>query len=104
MSEVKISIVRELNELKEMTIKLIVATVLIFFLLITLVYLFRNNIMNNKLLVDTLKDIESELDEKQREEIKKVLKKNDTIEIYKFLAMLSKNQVEQKTTFWQYVS
>jgi len=99
MSEVKISIVRELNELKEMTIKLIVATVLIFFLLITLVYLFRNNIMNNKLLVDTLKDIESELDEKQREEIKKVLKKNDTIEIYKFLANAIKEPSRAKDHF-----
>jgi len=99
ITELKNEILNELNKFKEMTIKLIVATILIFILFITLMYLFRNNILNNKLLVDTLKDIESELDEKQREEIKEVLKKNDTIEIYKFLANAIKEPSRAKDHF-----
>ncbi len=34
------------------------------------------------MLVSTLKDIESDLDEEQKSRIKEVLKKNDTVEHY----------------------
>ncbi|HHD81391.1 MAG TPA: hypothetical protein ENK99_07395, partial [Campylobacterales bacterium] len=54
--ELENNIKNELNSSKDITIKLTIATILIFILFITLVYLFRNNIINNRLLVDTLKD------------------------------------------------
>jgi signal transduction histidine kinase/CheY-like chemotaxis protein len=99
ISELKNNILNELNSSKDITIKLAMATILIFILFITLVYLFRNHIINNRLLVDTLKNIEADLDEKQREEIRKVIKKNDTIEIYKFLANAIKEPSRAKDHF-----
>jgi len=97
--EQKADINKELNSLKDMMFKLSIAIALIFVLFITLVYLFRNNMMNSRLLVDTLKDIEADLDEKQRREIQEVLKKNDTIEIYKFLANAIKEPSRAKDHF-----
>ncbi|MCK4441733.1 MAG: hybrid sensor histidine kinase/response regulator, partial [Sulfurovaceae bacterium] len=99
ITELENNIRNKLNSSKNITIKLAIATILIFVLFIILVYLFRNNIINNRLLVDTLKDIESDLDEKQREEIKQVIKKNDTIEIYKFLANAIKEPSRAKDHF-----
>ncbi|HHC11407.1 MAG TPA: hypothetical protein ENK79_02090, partial [Campylobacterales bacterium] len=99
ITELENNIKNELNSSKDITIKLTIATILIFILFITLVYLFRNNIINNRLLVDTLKDIEADLDEKQKEEIKRVIKKNDTIEIYKFLANAIKEPSRAKDHF-----
>jgi len=99
ITELKNSISNDLNSSKDITIKLAIATILIFVLLITLVYLFRNNIINNRLLVNTLKDIEADLDEKQRKEIREVIKKNDTIEIYKFLANAIKEPSRAKDHF-----
>jgi len=60
----------------------------IFFFLLLLVwsYFHLNSYRNSQFLSETLKNLESDLDEKQRKEIKKVIGKNNTIEIYKFLA------------------
>ncbi len=99
ISELKNNILEKLNSSKDITIKLAIATILIFILFITLAYLFHNNIINNRLLFNTLKDIEADLDEQQREEIKKVIKKNDTIEIYKFLANAIKEPSRAKDHF-----
>ncbi|NOZ90789.1 MAG: response regulator [Epsilonproteobacteria bacterium] len=99
ISEQEADINKELTTLKDIMLKLGIAIALMFMLLITLIYLFRNNMMNNRLLVDTLKDIEADLDEKQRKEIQEVLKKNDIIEIYKFLANAIKEPSRAKDHF-----
>jgi len=99
LSEVKKGLKSQLSNLKDRTLNLILISFANLILLFTLIYLFRNNIRNNRLLVDTLKDIEADLDENQKMEIKKVLKKNDIIEIYKFLANAIKEPSRAKDYF-----
>ncbi len=87
------------EDLKSRTFNLIYISITNLLLLFILIYLFRNNIKNNRILVDTLKDIESDLNEKQKQEIKRVLKKNDIIEIYKFLVNAIKEPSRAKDYF-----
>jgi len=73
----------------------------IFFLLLTLMLLYigYNSTKNSHYLTATLKDIEADLNEKQKLEIQEVIKKNDTIEIYKFLANAIKEPSREKDNF-----
>ncbi len=84
---------------KDNTIKLIFIAIVMLILLFTLIYLFKNSIKNNRLLMNTLKDIEIDLDEEQKREIRRVLEKNDTIEIYNFLANAIKEPSRAKDYF-----
>jgi len=93
------SIEGEVASMKKRSFNLAVSAIFIFIILTALIYLFRNNAKNSRLLVDTLKDIESDLDEKQRNDIQEVLKKNDTMEIYKFLANAIKEPSRAKDHF-----
>ncbi len=72
---------------------------ILFTLLLIAIYVYYIIDKNSQLLSDTLKDIEEDLDEKQKTEIKEVLKKNDTQEIYKFLANAIKEPSRAKDYF-----
>ena len=89
----------EMLSAKSKAFKFSLMSLTIFLILLVLIYLLWNNIKNSRMLVSTLKDIESELDEEQRREIKEVLKKNDTVEIYKFLANAIKEPSRAKDYF-----
>lgn len=84
--ESKSTLKTNISLLKSEILKLTLAVVFFIFLLGILVYILYNMNKNKKFLSETLKDIEADLNEKQKLEIHEVLRKNDTIEIYKFLA------------------
>jgi len=54
---------------------------------------------DNLFLKDTLRDIEVDLDEKKKQEIKRILKRNNSIEIYQFLANAIKEPSRAKDLF-----
>jgi len=99
LAEYKKYIDKELSTVKQYTIKYMIASIALVIILMILIYLFYTNIKNSQILTDTLSDLESDLDEHQREEIKKVLKKNDTIAIYKFLVNAIKEPSRAKDHF-----
>jgi len=99
LDEINILVDADIRNMRDESINYIVISTLLFIILIILIYFFRNNSKNNRLLEYTLQDIEADLDEKQKREISKVLKKNDTIEIYKFLANAIKEPSRAKDHF-----
>ena len=99
LNDVKMYIDRDIASMKEKTLNYVNISAFLLVMLIILVYFFRNNARNNRLLEYTLKDIEADLDIKQKREIAKVLQKNDTIEIYKFLANAIKEPSRAKDHF-----
>ncbi len=99
LSKVKNQIKNSLSNSKDNTIKLMFISLSMLILLFALIYLFKNSIKNNRLLMNTLKDIEIDLDEEQKKEIRRVLEKNDTIEIYNFLANAIKEPSRAKDYF-----
>jgi len=86
LSDIKGTINSNIKVIKNKLLKYILISTILFVVLLLFFYIYSNIDKNSRLLSDTLKDIESELDEKQKREIKEVIKKNDTREIYKFLA------------------
>jgi signal transduction histidine kinase/CheY-like chemotaxis protein len=99
LSEMKKSINSELSALTYQMFKYLLASLALFIILIILSFLYRKSLQNNRLLIDTLSDLESDLNVHQREEIKKVLKKNDTIAIYRFLVNAIKEPSRAKDHF-----
>ncbi len=99
LSRVKNNIKNSLSNSKDNTVKLMFISLSMLILLFTIIYLFKNSIKNNRLLMNTLKDIEIDLDEEQKKEIRRVLEKNDTIEIYNFLANAIKEPSRAKDYF-----
>ena len=97
--KIKSSLNREIELLSEYIIKLIISALFFFFLSLMLLYLIYNIRRNSQYLTETLKDIEAELNEKQKLEIHEVIKKNDTLEIYKFLANAIKEPSREKDNF-----
>ena len=89
----------EITELDKQILTLIFSAIFLFLLILMLLYLIYNIRRNSLYLTETLKDIEAELNEKQRLEIQEVIKKNDTIEIYKFLANAIKEPSREKDNF-----
>ena len=85
--------------LEERIMKLALSAIFFFLLILMILYLAYNLRRNSLYLTETLKDIEAELNEKQRLEIHEVIKKNDTIEIYKFLANAIKEPSREKDNF-----
>jgi signal transduction histidine kinase/CheY-like chemotaxis protein len=86
---------REMN--KYIFISLLVLILVILFLAI--LYILTNIKKDRLFLKDTLRDIEVDLDENKKREIKEILLRNDTIEIYKFLANAIKEPNSAKDQF-----
>ena len=93
------SINAKILERRHQTTKYMLAYIALLFILFILLYIFCSNLKNTRLLRATLSELESDLDEEQREEIKNVLKKNDTIAIYKFLVNAIKEPSRAKDHF-----
>ena len=99
LSKIKETIKSENSTLTYQILKYLLASLALFIILIILSFLYRQSLQNSRLLIDTLSDLESDLNVKQREEIKKVLKKNDTIAIYRFLVNAIKEPSRAKDHF-----
>jgi len=99
LSDIKGTLALEVKVVKDKLFKYILTTTLLFVVLLLFFYIYSNIDKNNRLLSDTLKDIEADLDEKQKREIKEVIRKNDTREIYKFLANAIKEPSRAKDHF-----
>jgi signal transduction histidine kinase/CheY-like chemotaxis protein len=97
--DIKSSLIQEISLVTEQTILLLLASIFFFLLILMLLYLNYNIQKNSKYLTATLKDIEKDLNEKQKLEIHEVIKKNDTLEIYKFLANAIKEPSKAKDNF-----
>jgi len=86
---------RKMNKYLFVSLLILIVLILLLGMLITW-----NNIKRDRLfLEDTLRDIEVDLDEKKKQEIKEILKRNDSIEIYKFLANAIKEPNRAKDLF-----
>ena len=99
LSQSKEEIEVEISAIEQQTIKYISASIALLLIFFILIYLFYSNIKNSQMLTDTLSELEADLDEHQREEIKRVLKQNDTIAIYKFLVNAIKEPSRAKDHF-----
>ena len=97
--KVKKSIEIKLSLLKRNIIKYGVVSLLLFIIFIILFLLYKKSLNDSRLLIDTLSDLESDLDENQREEIKRVLNQNDTLAIYRFLINAIKEPSRAKDHF-----
>jgi signal transduction histidine kinase/CheY-like chemotaxis protein len=86
---------REMN--KYIFISLLVLVLL--FLASTIIHILRNIKKDKLFLKDTLRDIEVDLDESKKKEIKEILLRNDSIEVYKFLANAIKEPNSAKDQF-----
>jgi len=95
----KSSLNREIAEIEKSTMNILFSSIFFFLLILMLLYLIYNIRRNSQYLTETLKDIEAELNEKQKLEIQEVIKKNDTLEIYKFLANAIKEPSREKDNF-----
>ena len=99
LSDIKGSISAKVELAKSKLYKSILIFIILFIILLVFLYIYSNIDKNSRLLSDTLKDIEADLDEKQKREIKEVIRKNDTREIYKFLANAIKEPSRAKDHF-----
>ena len=97
--DIKSSLNQEIAKLEDIVMKKMFASLFFFLLILMLIYLTYNIRRNSLYLTETLKDIEAELNEKQKLEIQEVIRKNDTIEIYKFLANAIKEPSREKDNF-----
>ena len=99
LSDIKVNIDKEIVLFEDRLFKYIIIFTFLFILFLILLYIYSNMDKNSRFLSDTLKEIEADLDEKQKREINEVIKKNDTIEIYKFLANAIKEPSRAKDHF-----
>ena len=88
-----------ISSLKYQIFTYLFAGIAIFTIILILFFLYTKGVQNNRLLIDTLSDLESDLDASQREEIKRVLKQNDTLAIYRFLVNAIKEPNRAKDHF-----
>ena len=86
LADIKGTMNTEVDVLEDKFFNAMVITTILLVLFLLFIYIYSNIDKNSRLLSDTLKDLEADLDEKQKREIKEVIRKNDTQEIYKFLA------------------
>jgi signal transduction histidine kinase/CheY-like chemotaxis protein len=98
-SDIRGNISGKLELSKDKLYKAISIFTILLVILLIFIYVYSNIDKNSRLLSDTLKDIEADLDEKQKREIKEVIRKNDTREIYKFLANAIKEPSKAKDHF-----
>jgi signal transduction histidine kinase/CheY-like chemotaxis protein len=99
LSDIKGTIDTKVELSKDKLFNSILIFTILFIILLVFIYVYSNMDKNSRLLSDTLKDIEADLDEKQKREIKEVIRKNDTREIYKFLANAIKEPSKAKDHF-----
>ena len=99
LSNIALDINKKVSSAGEELSQLVMVFLLLFILLMVLVYIYINIDKNSRFLSNTLKEIEADLDEKQKREIHEVIKKNNTIEIYKFLANAIKEPSRAKDHF-----
>ena len=99
LADIKGGINVKVEVIKDKLFKSILITAILFAILLLFFYIYFNIDINSRLLSNTLKDLESDLDEKQKREIKEVIRKNDTQEIYKFLANAIKEPSRAKDHF-----
>ncbi len=97
--KLKEGIAKDIDIIKYQAFKYMLASIALFIIFIILFFIYKKGVDNNRILIDTLSDLESDLDATQREEIKKVLKKNDTIAIYRFLVNAIKEPNRAKDHF-----
>ena len=97
--DIKSTLIEKVSITKEEATLLLMATIFFFLLILMLLYLNYNIQKNSQYLTETLKDIEKDLNEKQKLEIQEVIKKNDTLEIYKFLSNAIKEPNKEKENF-----
>jgi len=86
---------RKMNKYMAISLLVLILLVVVTSLVSTLNYIKKDKLF----LKDTLKYIEVDLDESKKREIKKILRKNDSIEIYKFLAHEIKEPSRAKDRF-----
>ncbi len=89
----------EIDNKERVIIDMFLFALFFLLLIIMLIYLSYNLRKSSLYLTETLKEIEAELNERQQLEIQEVIKKNDTIEIYKFLANAIKEPSREKENF-----
>jgi len=103
LSSSKINLEKELLYKERKMNRYITISLLILFLWVVVTSfvstLLKNIQKDRNFLEDTLKYIEVDLDESKKREIKKILKRNDSIEIYKFLAHEIKEPSRAKDRF-----
>jgi len=99
LSDITLQVNKKASSVGEELSQLIKFFLLLFVLILVLVYIYINIDKNSRFLSNTLKEIEADLDEKQKREINEVIKKNNTIEIYKFLANAIKEPSRAKDHF-----
>jgi len=99
ISTFKNGIDETISNLKYQMFKYLLASMALFIIIVILLSLYKRGVQNSRLLIDTLSDLESDLNEQQRAEIKEVLKTNDTIAIYRFLVNAIKEPSRAKDHF-----
>ncbi|CAA6805554.1 MAG: BarA sensory histidine kinase (= VarS = GacS) [uncultured Sulfurovum sp.] len=87
------------NKLEREIFLYVLASILFLFFILFLLYWFKEIKRHKIELVATLKEIEAELNDQQRLGIHEVLKKNNTLEVYKFLAKTIKEPNMAKDQF-----
>ncbi|CAA6798840.1 MAG: Unknown protein [uncultured Sulfurovum sp.] len=97
--EIKDYLIDKNIELEQEIFIYVLVTILFLVLILFLLYGFKAIKEHNIEVVATLKEIEEELSEKQRLGIQEVLKKNNTLEVYKFLAQAIKEPSMAKDNF-----
>ncbi|HHD80053.1 MAG TPA: hypothetical protein ENK99_00345, partial [Campylobacterales bacterium] len=76
----------EITEIKNLIMAYTIGLLFFFFLLLILFFIYRSLNKDKQLFEDTLKDIETVLNKDQQKELKNLIDKRETTQIYKFLA------------------
>ncbi len=97
--KIKSSLLVKKNHIEKEIFLYVLVSTLNLFLILFLLYSFKAIKRHKSELTATLKEIEEDLTQKQRLEIQEVLKKNDTLEVYKFLAKAIKEPNQVKDHF-----
>ena len=97
--EVQNTINNKLESSKYTLIQYALLSITFLTIFIMILYLYTKSAKDSRFLIDTLSDLESDLNANQREEIKRVLKKKDTLAIYKFLVNAIKEPNRAKDHF-----
>ena len=88
-----------IKQIKDTMLQYAIAALIFFVLLLVLIVVYFNINKDKKLFEDTLKDIETVLSLEQQEELKSIIERRDTKEIYAFLVKTIKDANETKDLF-----
>lgn len=98
-TEIRKFLEKKVDQLKNDIFFFVLLSTLFLFFIFFLLYLFNSSQRHRTEVAATLKEIENDLSDKQRLEIQEVLKKNNTLEVYKFLAKTIKEPNMAKDNF-----